>query len=386
MVVAATRRRFIASSLALLAGGLFLPISGCNKSREDNAFNGAILSGCDDFNGKHYAACVGVDGNLRFLVPVPQRVHGSLADVQNQVAFFFARRPGNQMYLVDMASGDLLHTIEAEPDRHFYGHGVFNPSSGLLYTTENNLSDLSGVIGLYQIDTGAGDDREKVRRVGEFSSQGTGPHQLALLSDHSTLVVANGGLETRPDSGRKILNLDSMNSNLVYLDASDGSLLERYLPPDPKMSIRHLDVSAGDRVVLGVQHQGDLTDSVPLLASHRRGEPIHWWSMPAPLQLQIKQYIASIAVDEAGQFAMVSCPRGNVVTCWDIERGSLLGTLQSEDAAGLFRSSAGAGHASGWQVTNGTGEIYALDLNQGQMIRRSPHRLNLRWDNHITLV
>ena len=108
--------------------------------------------------------------------------------------------------------------------------------------------------------------------------------------------------------------------------------------------------------------------------------------MPIALQLQIKQYIASIAVDQAGQIAMVSCPRGNVVTSWDIARGTLLGTLRSEDAAGLFRSHAGAGQPPAWQVTNGTGEIYSLQVTDGRMMRRSPHHLNLRWDNHITLI
>ncbi len=379
------RRHFIGKSLSLLAGSALLPLLGCEQKITVNA-GGAILSGCDDFSGQHYAACVGVDGNLKFLVPVPQRVHGSLADFNTQVAFFFARRPGNQMYLVDMTTGKLLHTVEAEADRHFYGHGAFNATTGLLYTTENNLTDLSGIIGVYRIDIGVGAAHEAVTRVGEFSSQGTGPHQLALLSDQTTLVVANGGLQTHPDSGREVLNLEHMDSSLAYLDVRGGTLLEKFLPQHAKMSIRHLDVSVDDRVVIGVQHQGELTDRVPLLASHRRGEPVQWWSMPEPLQLQIKQYIASIAVDEAGQFAMISCPRGNVVTCWDIGRGSLLGVLPSEDAAGLFRARASTGQDPRWEVTNGTGEIYSLNLQDGQMVRRSTHRLDLRWDNHITLI
>jgi hypothetical protein len=45
------------------------------------------------------------------------------------------------------------------------------------------------------------------RHIGELPSHGIGPHDLALLSDERTLVVANGGIRTHPDRRREELNL-----------------------------------------------------------------------------------------------------------------------------------------------------------------------------------
>lgn len=376
------RRTFLNGAVTLTAAATLLPVFGCHRSdpgHGETVESMNLLSGCDDFDGRHYAACVSTRGDVRFMVPVPQRVHGSLLDKQGNSALFFARRPGNHLYRIDLNSGNLLQTVTTPSNRHFYGHGVLHPQTGLLYTTENDKDSLLGVIGVYQTQGG-------IQRVGEFPSYGIGPHQLALLSDQQTLVVANGGLATHPDSGRKTLNPDSMDSSLVYIDVQRGDLLEKHKAPDPKMSIRHLDVSSQDIVVVGVQHQGELTDQVPLLGSHQQGTAMQWWAMPESLQLRIQQYTASVAVDEAGKIAVISCPRGDLVTCWDIARGELIDTLQSEDAAGLFRAPSRKGAPEQWQVTNGTGEIYTLSLDNQRVLRSASHLLRYRWDNHITLI
>ena len=38
--------------------------------------------------------------------------------------------------------------------------------------------------------------------------------------------MANGGIETDPTSGRAELNLATMRSNLAYVDAATGELLD----------------------------------------------------------------------------------------------------------------------------------------------------------------
>src|SRR5438552_1061500 len=80
-------------------------------------------------------------------------------------------------------------------------HGAFSADGSLLYATENDNLTGSGLIGIYDATAG-------YRRLGEMSSRGIGPHDLALMPDGMTLAVANGGLRTLPESGREVLNPD----------------------------------------------------------------------------------------------------------------------------------------------------------------------------------
>lgn len=372
------RRDFCQLSLALLAAGM----TGCiQQSKPDPTFN-ALLSGCDDQDGNHYIACMDSAGRFIARIEVPQRVHGSVYVPQMKQALYFARRPGNHLYVMDIESGALLNTVENTQDRHFYGHGVISGDGKWLYTTENNLHDLSGVIGIYDLSNLSVSGQ--VSKVAEYASGGIGPHQLALMPDQKTLVVANGGMATHPASGRKVLNLETMAPNLAYLDLSSGRVIESHRPPNHKMSIRHLDVAADGMVVFGVQYQGELTDAVPLIASHRRGQALRWLELPESLQLRIKQYTASVAVDEQASHAMVSCPRGDLIACWDLASGTVTRELQSRDAAGLFRAGPGL-----WVSSTGCGNVDLLDTrlqNGTPLLTTSVSHSTYRWDNHLTVI
>ncbi|ANY60835.1 hypothetical protein MA05_00350 [Comamonas aquatica] len=66
------------------------------------------------------------------------------------------------------------------------------------------------------------------------------PHQLLLDRDGS-LVVANGGIPTQPETGRRKLRLDHMDSSIVRLRPQDrGALAGQWQLPDPRLSLRHL--------------------------------------------------------------------------------------------------------------------------------------------------
>ena len=352
-----------------------IQLSACaDQAGAKRSFN-AVLSGCDDVDGNHYIAQLSSTGDIVSNVAVPQRVHGSTALPQQRMALFFARRPGNHLYAMDLDSGALVNTLVNGEDRHFYGHGVVSNDGKWLYTTENNLADLSGIIGVYAVDG-------KIEKVAEFPSGGIGPHQLALMPDQRTLVVANGGMATHPNSGRKVLNLDSMDPNLSYLDVTDGSVVESHRPPHHKMSIRHLDVSKAGKVVFGVQYQGDLTAAVPLVGTHHRGESVSWLEMPEFFQLRVKQYTASVAVDDHGRTALVSCPRGNLIGCWDLHGGRFQQQLVSQDAAGLFRLPGG-----GWISSNGYGQVNLVELERKRGTMQRPLAISeYRWDNHLTVI
>ena len=58
-------------------------------------------------------------------------------------------------------------------------------------------------------------------RLDEFSSGGIGPHEILRLPS-GNLAVANGGIRTHPETGRKKLNLDTMRPNLTVLSPTGG--------------------------------------------------------------------------------------------------------------------------------------------------------------------
>ncbi len=377
------RRRFLQHLLgAAAATSVPLLLSGCQRSANAQAVTakapllpGTLLSACDDDKGNHYIAAIQPDGTLGFQIPTPLRAHDSCASSDRARALFFARRPGNQIYVVSLHDRKLVQTISAEPGRHFYGHGVISHDGQWLFTTEQRYETGEGIIGVYRMS-------DPIRRETEFSAHGMDPHQLQWLSDGETLVIANGGIRTHPAQNRENLNPDTMQPALTYVRVRDGALLEAQQPPHHQMSLHHLDVSPQDQVVVGVQHQGALTDAVALVGSHRRGSDMQWWQADELAQLRMQQYTASVAVDAKGERAVVSCPRGNGIAVWNMRSGALEKMLDIADAAGVYRRP----QQTGWIGTNGSGALLQLEETVAAVTLQTLQQFPLRWDNHATLI
>ena len=176
----------------------------------------------------------------------------------------FARRPGTFAAVFEPATGLVVRRFDTPPDRHFYGHGVFEPTGRVLVATENDTRRGQGVLGLY-------DAADGYRRIGELPAHGIGPHDIALLPDGRTLAVANGGILTLPETGRDKLNLDSMRPSLNRIELASGRLLDEGRLPDRlhRLSIRHLAQAEGGLIAAGLQWEGEPGDLVPLVAIDR---------------------------------------------------------------------------------------------------------------------
>ncbi len=309
-----------------------------------------------------------------FKHPVPERAHSvSLAPDAKQVVFY-ARRPGRLAWQIDLREKRLVRTLHAERGRHFYGHGCFSPDGEYLYTSENDFENARGVIVERELKSG--------KIVREFSSGGISPHDLRLSSDGNTLVVANGGLQTHPDRGRDPLNLDTMQPSLAYVDRHSGELLEQIAPPHHQLSMRHLwvtpnEAGAQDEVAVVMQHQGPVTDQVPLVGFHRRGQALRTAMAPLSTQRQMQAYTASVCVHPQSGVAMVTCPHGGLVTLWDARQARFLKALPLADAGGANLSA--------------DGEAFLVSTGLGQINRISPQGIrkvlantqNSHWDNHL---
>lgn len=380
MLVPVLNRRGFLTLSSLLVAGQTLALPGGSD-------NPVFLSAASDSSQQHWLKAFTVHEDrieLLYSHQLRERGHAVTLDPAGEHFVAVARRPGRFLLFGRVHDGEVIQHIEAPAGRHFYGHGVFSADGRFFYTTESDYEDLtgdSGRIGIWQVS----EDASTFQRSGEFQTYGVGPHELLLMPDQETLVIANGGIRTHPDSDRDMLNLDSMLPSLVYLDRKSGRLLEqRFLPPEfHQASIRHIDVNHRGQVAIAIQFEGEPFIRAPLIALHQQGQEIQTLMAPESVQSQLQQYVGSIRFDHSGRFFVASCPRANVLTFWDAQEGAFVERIRARDACGV------CAFAEGFVFSAGTGRIGYFDLMQRQLeeLNADDERFQgLFWDNHLVVV
>ncbi|GGG77900.1 hypothetical protein GCM10011415_28540 [Salipiger pallidus] len=350
-----TRRTFLASLLAASAS----PAVGWAAVGNPSYVAAAKLP-----DGSYMLAGLREDGTEAFRVPLPARGHAACAHPERAEAVGFARRPGSYALVVDCRDGAVLHRLTPPEDRQLNGHGTFSQDGALLYTAEQRVEDSEGVIGIW-------DTEANYSRIGEFASHGVGPHDLRIMPDGKTLVIANGGIKTdRWD--RTKLNIDSMRPNLSYLDA-DGMLLEQHeIPEFAQNSIRHLALRPDGLVGFAMQWEGEPGMAPPLLGLHRRGETPLLCEAPLADELAMDGYAGSVAFSGTGDEIAITSPRGGRLHRFDDE-GQFLGAVSRADVCGL------AAHDSGYLASDGLGGIQLVTADTATPLTRT----EAAWDNHL---
>jgi hypothetical protein len=359
-------RRALLASLASTAAMVALP-GRAGAALEPECFAAARR----DDRGSFSAALFTLDGDVR-AVELPQRGHDITLKPDGSEWVAFARRPGRFGVAIPLDARPPLW-FAAKPDRHFFGHGVFGADGRLLYTTENDYERAAGVIGVRDATNG-------YKQIGEFPAHGLEPHDIALLGDGRTMVIANGGIETHPDRGNDELNLPAMQPSLVYVDVATGDLLEEHrLPPAlHQLSIRHLAVAAADTVVFGCQYRGPEEDIPALVGFHRRGGTPVVVEAPGETQAGLHNYIGSVAADRSGAIVAASAPKGGLVTYWDVAGRRYLGACSLSDGCGL----APTHRRASFLLTSGEGWLVTAEAS-GAVSRQAS---DFQWDNHAILV
>ncbi|MBV0911167.1 DUF1513 domain-containing protein [Anianabacter salinae] len=308
---------------------------------------------------------IGIDGDVTFEVPLPARGHAGAGHPSRAEAVAFARRPGRFALVVDCVSGKVRRRLVPPDGLQFNGHGVFAEGGALLLTSEQRADTSDGVIGMWDVDAG-------YRRIGQRPSDGIGPHEVRLMPDGRTLVIANGGIATDP-ADRAKLNIATMRPNLAYHDL-DGSLQETVeLEPDLRqLSIRHLAIRAGGLVGFAMQWEGEAGAAPPLLGLHRRGQTPTLAEAPLADELAMQGYAGSAAFSGDGSEIAITSPRGGRVHRFSAS-GAFLGAVSRADVCGL------ASRGAGYLASDGLGGLIVIENGTA----RALSRVDCAWDNHI---
>ena len=356
------RRVFLRAAGAGFVASL-LPRQAQALQRNELVFASAVQTE----NGGYGAVLLGERGDVIANIALPGRGHDITISRAAGRGVVFARQPGTFAVVFDPAGRAAPVTLTSVEGRHFYGHGVFSPDGRLLYATESDFEAAQGVIGIYDATDG-------YRRIGEFPTHGTGPHEMLLMPDGATFVVANGGIETHPDFGRTELNIETMDPSVVFIDRRDGRLVGQLRLDGGlhQLSIRHMAIDGRDRVWFGCQYKGAPEDRPQLVGYATLDGDIRLVELPPGTLADLRNYVGSVAASADGATIAISSPEGDLLVAIDAEgkRPVLVETLRN--GCGL------AADGSGFVATSGDGAMIGLAGAE-----REGRQFAFLFDNHL---
>jgi uncharacterized protein len=351
------RREFVLGLAALLGGPIWARASALGTAwdvklaaswQAGNGYQVGVLT--------HDVSALKVNAAL----PVPTRAHGLLREPGGTL-LAVARRPGDWLLRWDR-QGRALLWFWIEPRRAFTGHILTD--SQRIYTGETDLDSGAGLIGVR--------DAHTLEKAAEWPTRGIDPHQL-VWDAGGNILVANGGVSTRPKSGRVKVELATMDSSLVRLDAVTGERLGQWRLDDPRLSLRHLAWDAcGDLLGIALQAEHDDPEAradAPVLALFD-GDMLR----PVAAPRSLAGYGGDVA--SVGNVLAVSCPRAEGIALYGID-GPWQGFIPFPEACALVS-------AGGELWVGGRHGALACDVMQAALdvVPEARFLPDIRLDNH----
>lgn len=368
MAVTVSRRTFLGTALIPALAPAIAMMGGCVGAQQEQHL---FVNGHIDTDGNHFISGFTVDGRASFSQPLPDKAHGFAAHPTTPERIVSAPTlPGTRAVVLNVATGKQQATVHCQPGRHFNGHACFSLDGRFLYTSENISSTAEGVIGVR--------DGHSFDFIREFSAHGVGPHDIRLLPDGNTLVVAGGGIRTHPDSGKRELNINTMESALLLIDRHSGALIAKKGLSIPRLSFRHMDVGPDGSVLLACQYKG--SKHMPKLVGLQRGMgEIEMMDIGDDSLWPLNNYTASARIATNG-IAAVACPRGNVLTLWDLEQKKHIKSIAIEDVGGVELGADGLSFLASANI----GELYHIDAITLAADKIDGSWSHAKWTNHMT--
>lgn len=372
MAIEVSRRQ----ALALLGATLTAPLVRAHAPVAAQAAQAPLqLAAAWEQQGQFFiglvSAASGVNAPLQVhaSLEVPTRAHGLCALPDGSV-LAVARRPGDWWLRWHPSRPDAPQWLWIEPDRAFSGHAIASPDGQRIYTTETDLETGASLIGVR--------DASSLDKLAEWPTHGIDAHELiwdtANPQDGApTLLVANGGVPTAPETGRVKRQLETMDSSLVRLHGTQGERLGQWRLSDPRLSLRHLAWnSQRDTLGIALQAEHDATadkNAAPVLALFD-GKNLRTLSAKTGLH----GYGGSIAATAHGW--AVSCPRADGIATFTPQ--------------GDWQALVPLAQVCALAVDGRSGQLWAAGRTQSlqgaQAHPHSPALAKARFDNHWTAL
>jgi hypothetical protein len=315
------RREFLIASAAWLASGCRRATEPAPALRGPNLFlGGGRYRESPEAAVRYVFAAIDIDSTgavQRYLTATDFLPHGLHIHPQEpqRLALFQKKGPGACEY--DLDARRVIRPIPVTGNRHFYGHGCYSADGAVLLSTEANLDNLDGAIGIR--------DSRTLAYLGAFPSYGKSPHECQLIDDGRTLVVTNGGD-----------GLDGDAPCVSYIDVASQRLLERVPPSDARINTGHFAVTRDHRLVvvsaprsgLDTRERGGISLRTP------RGG-LQTLSEPAAITRALRGEALSVAIHEARGIVAVTHPDADLLTFWSLRERTLLQRLSLPRPRGL---------------------------------------------------
>jgi uncharacterized protein len=311
--------------LLLSAAGLGLATMPCAWAQSASD----IVLAWDDPTGAHWVGVLRIDGDAATVIhriAVPTRAHGLLSLADGAV-IAIARRPGDWMLRWNPGSDTAPRWYWADDERRFNGHALASPDGNALFCTEADS------------DSGAGwlvrRDARTLAATDAWPTGGIDPHDIEAL-DGSRVLVANGGVATRPETGRTKVDPASMDSSLVCMDTANGRTLRSWRLADRRLSLRHLARRADGAVGVAMQAEHDdpaERAAAPMLALLDAG-----LRSLQPMAIRGSGYAGDIAATASGW--AVACPRDSRLMLCSAD-GKLVDSIALNETCALVSTPSG---------------------------------------------
>ena len=380
------RRSFIRSFMQLSALAVLppAPVASAVKNLPKNSRKSLRYISAAQLNG--HQAAIGL--NFEPEGEAVTRLQAALSDFRGHQVLakpgrpheilMIGRRPETRALSFNLNTGESGLAFETSERGHLFGHACFSADGNYLYTTEARLDSQDGVIVVRNANN--------YECLHEFSSYGIGPHELCVSHDNKHIIVANGGLLTRPNTGRQVLNPETMQPSLAYINIDSGALEACHKLSQEKASIRHIAVATTGEVSVATQLQRSAlthNEVLPLCALYSPDQGLQFLTAPPTLYGALNDYVGSTAISSRHRIAGFSSPKGNLAVFWHIDHRELIGYYKFHDVCGLATTA----DENYFVLSNSSGEIRhlnAVSLDEDKSMRLRIE--NIVWDNHLAIV
>jgi uncharacterized protein len=304
MAIDPRRRQFVLGSAALLLAARAGAADGGGGPGHTH-----LVAAWDDAAGAHHIGLLRVgrgQASVLRTIEVPTRCHGLAYEPDGSV-LAVARRPGDWLLRwhpqLDKPAPDTARSVQwswAPAERRFNGHVLLAPQGDAVYSTEIDIDSGQGL--LVQRDPAT------LQARAAWPTRGHDPHDIEWLPG-GDLLVANGGIQTLPETGRLKRALDQMDSSLASIDPARGEVTGQWHLPDPRLSLRHLARHRSGLIGVALQAEHDDPDA-------RAAAPVFAVFDPAAGRLSLRApdrpasgYAGDVAAVHDGW--VVSCPRND---------------------------------------------------------------------------